>query len=130
MRKRFLTRFPPTNYDESGPFSPIPTHTYMATDPLFPTRFLGARLAPALTLTESGFLFCARDGETYSLNPTGACLLRGLLDGVAPIDIWQELVKRFDVPALRAQRDAQLFLSHLFGLGVLELPKSDDGGAP
>lgn len=92
---------------------------------------MGARLTPALTLSESGFLFCARDGETFSLNPTGACLLRGLIDGVAPIDVWRELVKRFDVPVPRAQRDAQIFLSHLFSLGVLELPQSegDEGGA-
>jgi hypothetical protein len=100
-----------------------------ASEPIFPTRFLGARLAPALTLSESGFLFCARDGETFSLNPTGACILRGLLDGVAPIDVWRELVRRFEVPAPRAQRDAQLFLSHLFGLGILELPRPDSDGA-
>lgn len=90
-----------------------------------PTRFLGARLAPSLVLTESGFLFCARDGETYSLNPTGACILRALLDGVAPLDVWRQLTQRFAVAPPLAQRDAQLFLGHLFSLGLLELPRDD-----
>jgi hypothetical protein len=92
-----------------------------------PTRFLGARLTPALTLTESGFLFCARDGETFSLNPSGACLLRALAAGVPAIEVWRELVKRFEVSAPVAQRDAQLFLSRLFSLGVLELPRDPEG---
>ena len=93
---------------------------------LLPTRFLGARLTPSLTLTESGFLFCARDGETYSLNKTGACILRALQEGVPPLDVWRELVKRFEVPPPLAQRDAQLFLGRMFDLGILELPPSDE----
>lgn len=86
-----------------------------------PTRFMGARLVPQLTLAASGFLFNARDGETYSLNPSGAHLLTALQQGTSPAELWQALVQRFAIPAPLAQRDAQLFLAHLFDLGLLEI---------
>jgi hypothetical protein len=93
-----------------------PTHS-------IPTRFLGARLQPALKLTQTGFLWSARDGETYSLNGSGACLFTALQRGVAPAELWQQLVARFAVPPPLAQRDAQLFLAQLFDMGLLELPR-------
>lgn len=92
-------------------------------NPTLPTRFLGARLPPHLTLAPSGFLLNMQDGETYSLNETGACLLEALHDGESTPEIWQRLCMRFDVPPLTAQRDAQLFLAELFDLGLLVLPK-------
>lgn len=85
---------------------------------------MGARLVPRLQLSASGFLLNARDGETFSLNETGSCLLQALARGVPPIDAWRVLVARFAVEELQAQRDAQLFLSRLFDVGLLELPRS------
>ncbi|HNN96999.1 MAG TPA: PqqD family protein [Pseudomonadota bacterium] len=87
-----------------------------------PTRFMGARLVPRLQLASSGFLLNSRDGETFSLNETGRCLLLALLRGVPPIDVWRVLPSRFEVSELQAQRDAQLFLARLFDVGLLELP--------
>lgn len=89
--------------------------------PTLPTRFVGAKLVPQLTLADSGFLFNARDGETYSLNPSGAHLLAALQTGTTPAELWQRLVERFAIPPQLAQRDAQLFLAHLFDLGLLEI---------
>jgi hypothetical protein len=94
-----------------------------------PTRFVGARLAPSLQLTDSGFLWSARDGETFSLNESGARLLRALLRGVAPIDVWRELTVAFSLPVPLAQRDAQLFLGRLYNLGLLELPATPEDDA-
>ncbi len=88
-----------------------------------PTRFMGARLVPRLQLSESGFLLNVRDGETFSLNETGSCLLQALKRGVPPIDVWRVLVAQFEVSELVAQRDAQLFLARLFDVGLLELPR-------
>jgi len=95
----------------------------MSSFPIAPllTRFLSARLAPSLTLTESGFLFSAQSGETYSLNFSGACLLAALKRGVAPSDLWQELVQRFAISEPQAQRDVQLFLARLYTLGLLQM---------
>lgn len=84
---------------------------------------MGARLVARLQLASSGFLLNARDGETFSLNETGSCLLQALLRGVPPIDVWRGLVAQFDVSELQAQRDAQLFLARLFDIGLLELPR-------
>lgn len=88
-----------------------------------PTRFMGARLVPRLQLSESGFLLNVRDGETFSLNETGSCLLQALKRGVPPIEVWRVLVAQFEVSELVAQRDAQLFLARLFDVGLLELPR-------
>lgn len=88
-----------------------------------PTRFMGARLLPRLQLSASGFLLNARDGETFSLNDSGMCLLQALQRGVPPIDVWRVLSVRFAVSDLQAQRDAQLFLARLFDIGLLELPR-------
>jgi hypothetical protein len=92
---------------------------------LLPTRFVGARLVPALVLSESGFLLSGRDGETFAVNPSGRCLLAALHAGVAPLELWQELHRRYRLPIELAQRDVQLFLASLFDLGLLLLPPSD-----
>ena len=87
-----------------------------------PTRFMGARLVPRLQISASGFLLNARDGETFSLNAAGCCVLRALQAGTPPLHVWRALVSQFSVGELQAQRDAQLFLARLYELGLLELP--------
>ena len=82
----------------------------------------GCPFGAALAARQLGLLLQLRDGETFSLNETGRCLLLALLRGVPPIDVWRGLVSQFEVSELQAQRDAQLFLARLFDVGLLELP--------
>lgn len=90
---------------------------------------MGARLVPRLQLSASGFLLNARDGETFSLNDSGMCLLHALQRGVPAIDVWRVLSVRFAVSDLQAQRDAQLFLARLFDIGLLELPRDSSSAS-
>lgn len=71
------------------------------------------RLKPTLRLTEGGYLFDGSNGETYTLNRTGQCILQSLLAGMEPGMVWSELVATFEVPEARARRDVRAFLAQL-----------------
>ena len=77
------------------------------------------RLKPTLRLTAGGYLFDGATAESYTLNPTGLCIVRGLLQGHEPIHLWSDLVAAFDVPESRARRDVRRFLADLRGARLL-----------
>ncbi len=82
-------------------------------------RFAESRLKPSLMLAASGFLYDARDAESYTLNPTGACIVRGLLDGKEPGELWRALVDAFEVPEAQARWDVVRFLGDLKNMKLL-----------
>lgn len=71
-----------------------------------------------LSLSESGFLFDMRSGHTYTLNPTGAFLLRRLLDGLPREELVQALEASFEVSPEVALQDLERFLARLRQLGL------------
>jgi hypothetical protein len=77
------------------------------------------RLKPTLRLTGGGYLFDGATAESYTLNPAGLCIMRGLLDGREPVALWTDLVAAFDVPEARARRDVRRFLADLRGARLL-----------
>jgi hypothetical protein len=83
----------------------------MATVGSFPLVRL--RLKPTLRLNHGGYLFDGATAETYTLNPTGDCIVRALLDGREPARLWCDLVAQFDVSEQRARRDVRGFLTQL-----------------
>jgi hypothetical protein len=91
-----------------------------------PSRFAKARLLPKLILQPSGFLYNPRNAESYTLSEAAACLLKGLLCGVAPDEVWRELPARFEVSEKVAQRDSLIFLRTLHELKLLSLPPQDE----
>jgi hypothetical protein len=72
-----------------------------------------------LALSESGFLFDARTGSTYSLNRTGTFVLRELISGTAVEKLPERLHEAFEVDADTAARDVEQLLFRLKFLGVL-----------
>ena len=66
-----------------------------------------------LAISETGFLFDPVTGHTYTLNRTGAELLKLLRDGTAAKDLPARLADRFAVDLLDAERDCALFLDQL-----------------
>lgn len=72
-----------------------------------------------LALSESGFLFDAHTGSTFSLNKTGTFLLRAMIDGTAPEDLKALLFDQYEVDADTAERDIDQFLFRLKDLGLL-----------
>jgi hypothetical protein len=72
-----------------------------------------------LALSESGFLFDAHTGSTFSLNKTGTFLLRALIDGTRPEDLTELLTQHYEVNAETAGRDVEQFMFRLKDLGLL-----------
>ena len=85
-----------------------PTQTVAPAIPL-----IRLRLKPTLRLTDGGYLFDGSTAETYTLNPTGLCIVRGMMEGRDPVGLWSDLVAGFAVPETRARRDVRRFLADL-----------------
>jgi hypothetical protein len=58
-------------------------------------------------------------GEYWNLNPTGALVLRTLLEGGTSTDAEQALVERYDVDPGTASRDVQDLLGGLHSAGLV-----------
>jgi hypothetical protein len=73
-----------------------------------------------LALSENGFLFDARTGNTFSLNRTGSFLLRALIDGADPETLASRMADRFEVDGETAKKDVEQFIFRLKDLRVTE----------
>jgi len=73
-----------------------------------------------LALSENGFLFDSRTGNTYTLNRTGTFLLRKLIDGATMESLSGLLMETYEVDEDTAKSDIQQFLFRLKDLRVLE----------
>ena len=71
-----------------------------------------------LALSENGFLFDSRTGNTYSLNQTGTFILRKLIDGELPERLLKLLGSDFDIAEEVAERDIEQFLFRLKDLKI------------
>ncbi len=66
-----------------------------------------------LAVSDSGFLFDARSGRTFTLSATGTFLLRSLIGGAPPEGLAERLVGAFDLDLELARRDSEQFLLRL-----------------
>lgn len=80
-----------------------------------------------LALSENGFLFDTRTGNTYSLNRTGTFLLRRLIDGFARDELAACMIDRFDVEPDMASHDVEQFLFLLRDLRIIGQDHQDGG---
>ncbi len=71
-----------------------------------------------LALSESGFLFDPSTGHTYSLNATGAFLLRQLVEGRRQDELVAQIVEHFETDEDTAGRDTEQFLLQLREMGL------------
>jgi Coenzyme PQQ synthesis protein D (PqqD) len=70
--------------------------------------------------TDYGIALLDEDsGEYWNLNPTGALVLRTLLEGGTSTEAVQVLVERYDVDTDSASRDVQDLLSGLHSAGLV-----------
>jgi Coenzyme PQQ synthesis protein D (PqqD) len=70
--------------------------------------------------TDYGIALLDEDsGEYWNLNPTGALVLRTLLEGGTSMDAVQALVERYDIDADTASRDVQDLLGGLHSVGLV-----------
>jgi coenzyme PQQ synthesis protein D (PqqD) len=70
--------------------------------------------------TDYGIALLDEDsGEYWNLNPTGALVLRTLLEGGTSTEAIQALVERYDVDTDSASRDVQDLLGELCSAGLV-----------
>lgn len=72
-----------------------------------------------LAVSDSGFVFDAKSGATYSLNPSGVVLIRGLIAGLDRDALMDLLRFEFDVDGVDLHRDIDEFVQLLRELGVV-----------
>jgi len=75
----------------------------------------------SLVINESGFTFDPFTGETFTLNETGAVIIRQLREDAPLAEITEELTKTFDVSAGDAYTDILEFRNKLVIYGLLEV---------
>ena len=73
-----------------------------------------------LYFNEKGFIFDPQTGAIYSLNTTGAFVLKQLQKGASVNQIAQEMRKSFDANGAAVEKDLQEFLDMLLSYGFLE----------
>ena len=74
----------------------------------------------SLVINESGFTFDPFTGETFTLNETGALIIRHLREDVPLLEISEELSKNFKVDFPEAYTDVLEFRNKLVIYGLLE----------
>ena len=78
-----------------------------------------------LALSENGFLFDTKTGQTFNLNRTGSFILRGLMDGATPQEVRASLAERFEVDEETASRDVNQFVFRLRELNLAGKSESE-----
>lgn len=79
-----------------------------------------------LAVSESGFLFDARTGHSYTLSRTGTFLVRALVAGAAAEELTPRIVDTYDVDGAVAARDVEQFLMRMRDLGLLDTDEEDE----
>ncbi len=73
-----------------------------------------------LALSDSGFVFDPMTGHSFTVNPTGLCVLQGLKEGKTPEAIVQKLTEGFELESGEdAARDVQDFIVQLRECGLI-----------
>ena len=75
----------------------------------------------SLVINESGFTFDPFTGETFTLNETGAIIIRHLREDVPLNKISEELTNKFKIDAKEAYTDILEFRNRLVVYGLLEV---------
>ncbi|MSQ32477.1 MAG: PqqD family protein [Dehalococcoidia bacterium] len=72
-----------------------------------------------LYFNDKGFIFDPESGSIYSLNTTGAFVVKQLQKGATVSQIGQEFRKNFEVNGAKIEKDLQEFLDLLLSYGFL-----------
>ena len=72
-----------------------------------------------LAVNDEGFLFDPVTGESYTVNPVGATIIKLLKEGGSAPQNVEALVSAFDVGQEEAERDLNDFLAHLRSLKLI-----------
>ncbi len=77
------------------------------------------KIDPHLALSETGFLFHASTGDSFSVNPVGLRIIQLIKAGQSQAAILDALETQFEVDADRLEEDLTDFLQYLRQLKIL-----------
>jgi hypothetical protein len=66
-----------------------------------------------LALSETGFVFDPYSGATFTVNPTGLCILHGLREGLSRAELRERMQEQFAVRGEELDRDISDFVQLL-----------------
>jgi hypothetical protein len=66
-----------------------------------------------LAINDEGFIFDPSTGESFTVNPTGLTILKGLKENKTSQEIAGELQEQFESPSDDIERDVIDFIAHL-----------------
>ncbi|MCB0626137.1 MAG: HPr-rel-A system PqqD family peptide chaperone [Saprospiraceae bacterium] len=92
----------------------------MPDDPKLPSQKAPAmKLNPNIALSESGFLFHASTGDSYTVNPTGLHILQLIRQERSIQEIEETLTETYDLGELQAKEDVHDYLQYLRQLKIV-----------
>lgn len=78
------------------------------------------KISENLALSDSGFLFKANTGESFTVNETGLLILKNLKEGKSEDEIIDLLTEEYEVEKEMAQRDFDEFLTLLKNFDLVD----------
>lgn len=77
------------------------------------------KIDPNLALSETGFLFHAATGDSYSVNPTGLYILKQIKEQKSQAEIAAALAADYGIDSAQAEEDLSDYLQYLRQLKIL-----------
>jgi PqqD family protein of HPr-rel-A system len=71
------------------------------------------KIDPHIALSETGFLFHASTGDSYTVNTVGQRILQWIKEGKDREEILRQLLETYEVDGDRAEEDMDDFLQYL-----------------
>lgn len=79
-----------------------------------------AKVKKNVAVSESGFVFNAQRGESFSTNPIGVQIMSMLRDEMSETDIAKSIVETYEVDYATAEKDVYDFLKVLHQSNILD----------
>lgn len=79
------------------------------------------KLKKSIALSESGFVFNAERGDSFSVNPTGLAIMQWLKEGREPEEIQGRLQEKFVVDETTCEKDLYDFIKMLNQFNLIEV---------
>lgn len=74
-----------------------------------------------LAISDSGFLFLASTGETFTVNESGKAIIKLLQQKKEKEEIFSEIEKEFDIEAGLLEKDYEDFINQLKNFSLIEV---------
>lgn len=78
------------------------------------------KLKKSIALSESGFVFNAERGDSFSVNPTGLTIMQWLKEGRNPEEIQKGMLEKFEIDEATCEKDLYDFIKMLNQFNLID----------